>query len=329
MLNKRRYPKLSIRSKNELAKHISSKDLSAKDALALINDVLKNRDRYWKDNKRSEPEKGKFVRSAIGTPLGKLLGLLNENVLAPHDKLLPPYIFGGVQGLNHIKAARRLLGVQRKRTLLALDITTFFEQIHRERVEYFLINKCGCSKRGARLISEICTVPKGAKGSVSSEKTIGRGFATSSRLAVWCNLDTFIALNRFIEKRLKHADPCMAIYVDDIGITASRVPIADINKLADEIDNFLYSHDKHQPLPSKREKRKISTYKEGMYILGSKLERNSLVLGPKTRKKMDKMRALMKNSTMRPEERAVARRKYRSLSRYKAQVVTPKPSKVL
>ena len=322
MQTNRRYPKLSIRSKNELAKHISGKNLSQDAALALINDVLINRDRYWRDSKRSEPKKGKYVRSAIGTPLGKLLELINERVLAPHDKLLPAYVFGGVQGLNHIKAGQHLLGSQRKRTLLALDIATFFEQIHRERVEHFLKSKCKCSERGARLISEICSIPKGAKGSGSSEKTIGRGFATSSRLAIWCNLDTFIALDRLIKRRLKGTDPRLAIYVDDIGVTASRFPVVKMNTLADEIDQLLYSHDEHQRLPSKREKRKIRTHKEGLYHLGLRLDRKSLAVGPKTRSKMDKLHLQMKNQTLTNDQRAVARRKYRSLMRYRAQVVT-------
>jgi non-homologous end joining protein Ku len=52
----RRYPKIGIRSKNELAKRISDDKFTQQEALALINDVIKNKDTYWKDSKRSEPE---------------------------------------------------------------------------------------------------------------------------------------------------------------------------------------------------------------------------------------------------------------------------------
>lgn len=320
----RRYPKIHIQSKNELAKHISDEKFSVREALNLINDVLANYDRYWKDSRRSEPLKGKYVRSAFGTPLGQLLERINRKVLAPHDALLPPYIFGGVQGLNHIKAARHLLGRQRKRTLLALDIATFFEQIKQERVEHFLVAKCRCSKRAARLISNLCCVPQGAKGSTSTTKSIGRGFATSSRLAMWCNLDTFIGLDRLIKKRLKKYDPRLAIYVDDIGITASRVPYAMMEAVADETDEFLKGYDKHQPLPSKREKRKILSHADNMQHLGLGLKRGSLMLGIKTRKKLDNARMRMKNPLLSRDERVAARRTYRSLMRYRSKVMTLK-----
>ena len=93
----RRYPKIGIRSKNELAKRISGKGLSQQQALDLINDVVKNRDKYWKDSKMSEPLSEKWVRNASHTNYGKLLSLISTRVLAPHDNMVPDFIFGGLK----------------------------------------------------------------------------------------------------------------------------------------------------------------------------------------------------------------------------------------
>ena len=85
----KRYPKIYIRSKNELAKHLSHEKFSKEEALELINNVKGNFDKYWKDSKSSQPSKGKYVRNASHTPLGLLLQKINVQILAPHDKILP------------------------------------------------------------------------------------------------------------------------------------------------------------------------------------------------------------------------------------------------
>jgi len=286
-----RYPKLYIRSKNELAKHLSHSKFPKEEVLALINDVLNNFTRYWRDNEyRSEPEKEKYVRSAKRTPLGRLLDNINKAVFAPHDKMLPDFIFGGVKNMNHAKAAKYLLGKKRKRTSLKLDITRFFEQISEERVYHFFRDKCACSKRAAALLASFCCVPEGPKDSVSERKTIARGFATSSRLAVWCNLDTFIKLDRLVKKRLKGKDPRIAIYVDDIGITASRVLKEEMEKLSYDAENLLLNTDRNQKLPINKKKTKISSHEEGIEHLGLRLYRNRLSIGAKTKSKIDRAR---------------------------------------
>jgi len=286
-----RYPKLYIRSKNELAKHLSHSKFSKEEALALVNDVLSNFARYWNDNEyRSEPGKEKYVRSAKRTPLGRLLDNINKAVLAPHDKMLPNFVFGGVKNMNHAKAAKYLLGRKRKRTSLKLDITRFFEQISDERVYHFFRDKCACSKKAAVLLASFCCVPEGPKGSSSERKTIARGFATSSRLVIWCNLDTFIKLDRLIKKRLKGNDPRIAIYVDDVGITASRVSKEKMKKLSLEVENLLLNTDRNQKLPINKKKTKISSHKEGIEHLGLRLYRNRLSIGAKTKSKMDRAR---------------------------------------
>ena len=90
---------INIRSKNELAKRISNKYLSIKDALALINEVKNDFDDLWKDNlKDSKPEENKWVRNTKGTKLGTLLSLINKKLFTPYDNYLPCNIFGGVSG---------------------------------------------------------------------------------------------------------------------------------------------------------------------------------------------------------------------------------------
>ncbi len=294
-----RYPKIHIRSKTELARHLSHGKFTKKEALALIKDVQDNFNSYWKDNERqSEPEKNKFVRSAKGTPLGRLLDNINKKILAPHDKMLPDFISGGIKNMNHIKASRHLLGKKRKRTLLKLDITRFFEQISEKRVYYFFYNKCNCSKRGAKLLSSLCCVPQGPKGNHIKHKTIARGFATSSRLAIWCNINIFIKINRLIKKELKKNDPRITIYVDDIGITASRVPKETMEKISLEVIDLLQNADINQQLPINKNKTKISSHEEGIEHLGLKLHRNKLSISAKNQSKLDKTRDKKKRESL-------------------------------
>src|SRR3989339_1652694 len=143
-----RYPKIFIRSKTELERHISHKGFPRGVALSLINDTITHFNEYWKDNKKySNPAKGKYVRNAKGTPLGLLLKKINERILKPYDKILPNFIFGGISGLDHVKAATHLLGKKRRRTLLKTDIKCFFEQINAGRVRDFFVKKCQCTPK--------------------------------------------------------------------------------------------------------------------------------------------------------------------------------------
>lgn len=318
-----RYPKIHILSKNEFAKHISHSRFPKEKARALINGVITNFDKYWKDSKRSDSVSGKFVRSAKGTPLGILLQKVNEMVLGPYDKLIPSFIFGGLEGTNHIKAAAHLLGNKRKRILLKADISRFFEQVSVDRVAQFFQHKCKCSKKAARLLSNLCCVPFGAKGSGSDRKTLARGFATSSRLAVWCNLDIFIKLERLIQKRLRGKDPRIAIYVDDIGITASRVSEKEMDDLYLEIRKLLATADPNQPLPLNDKKKKVISHADGMEHLGIRLYRSRLSIGSKTRSKRDKLKKKLQGK-LPIEERNRLRRKYKSLTFYKKHIEAAK-----
>jgi hypothetical protein len=289
-------------------------------ALELINDVGKNFDKYWKDNlKESEPSKDKYVRNAKATPLGGLLDSVNKMVLMPHDRLLPNFIFGGIKGKNHVIAAEHLLGKKRKRVALKMDIQGFFEKISWERVYYFFRMKCECKERGAKILADICCVPLGSKGSKASVKTIGRGFATSSRLAVWCNLDTFIKLERLVQKRLKGRDPRIMIYVDDIGITASRISKEEMKLLGEEVEDLLLNSDKNQPLPLNNSKTKITSHEEGIEQLGLRLNRNSLSLGKKSWTKQEALKKELKTNIS-SKNRANLKHRYKSMRYYKSYI---------
>jgi len=323
-----RYPKIHVRSKNELAKHLADRKFTAEQGLELINDVTKNFDLYWKDHKKlSKPLEEKWVRDASFTRLGTLLKMVNQKVLAPYDHMVPNFVFGGLSKRSHKMAVAHLLGVKRGRVLLKLDIRRFYEQISKERVEHFFATRADCGKVGARMFANLACVQFGAKDQPQPHATIARGFSTSSRLAVWCNLDTFMRLEWLIQKELKGKDPRIAIYVDDIGITASRVSKEEMMALYPKIKKIL-ERDKNQPLPLNDKKTKIifhagDTYsiegkyegKRGFEHLGIQMNRNDLTLGTKTRWKRAEITHLLKTKKAGHIGLKKARK---SLQRYKA-----------
>lgn len=314
-MKSQRYPKIGLRSKNELAKRISDRRLSVTDALLLINNVLKNKDLYWHDSKYSQPEKDKYVRSAQGTALGLLLKLVDKKILRPHDKMLPYFIFGGLSGRNHVKAAQFLLGVKNKRILLSADMKRFFEQIKKERVYNFFYRKCTCSKRLAKLLAEICCIPAGPKGSIGTEMVLARGFATSVRLAVWANIDVFLKVFWVTKKILRGKSCRLAIFVDDIGVCASHADKETLSKLYTQIEKIFNTYDPSQPLVLNKSKRNIQSYETGIEYLGLKLEKNKISLGGKTRAKISRIKQKVKLGNIDPALKR-ARRGLMSYKRY-------------
>jgi len=317
-------------SKHYLAKVIINRKLTYEAALSLINDSIKNFDTYWVDNiAMSKPEKQKWVRDASRTPLGVLLKAIDHSVLKPHDHTLPTFIYGGVNGLDHKAAVKSLLGVRRKRILLKLDITRFYEQIKEDRVFSLFYNKFGCSKKASQIIAGLCCVRHGAKLHPDDFKTLARGFSTSSRLAIWCNLDIFLKIDRLVKKELKGKDPRIAIYVDDVGITASKVSVDEMVELYKKIKDILNS-DERQKLPLNNSKTKIvlhsgDTYNsEGAYQgrwsfehLGSQMNRTSLTPGAKSRWKIADLAYKMKKTKGNDKD---IKKQHRALQRYKAYI---------
>ena len=298
------YPKLNLYTKKQLADAIRGKDLSFNGAMELIEDCLANKNKYWFDNQEeSKPDDDKWVRSASRTPLGKLQKRINQKVLSPHDSELPIFIYGGVGKKGIKNAVIALQGKKNKRTLLKLDMSHFFEHISYEDVVNTLVRRCGCGKDVAQIIAEIACVQSGKKSSDNTnEKVLARGFSTSSRLAVWCNLSLFRDLFYCMTERLKRHDPRIAVYMDDIGITASRIDPAVLSSLHKDIVKLIENTSK---LEVNKNKTKIIDYLQHEYdasnghllegkiaqfeFLGIGIGRSRLYPGVKTRSKMAKL----------------------------------------
>lgn len=304
MIN-RSYPQIKLYTKKQIANLIRGKNISFGAAMKLIGDCLQNKNEYWSDNAReSEPNEEKWVRSACGTPLGELQNRISQRIFAVHDRDLPPYVYGGVSEKSTKDAAIALLGKKNKRILLKIDMRRFFEHISYADVKDMLVEKCSCSKEVAQIIAEVACVEKGKKSPDNdSEKVLARGFSTSSRLAVWCNLDLFFGIFYLVSKRLKGYDPKIAIYMDDIGITASRVDPPIIASLYKEILELIEGSKLSLEINEKKTKivdylhREYNytdgTIKEGVTapfeFLGIEMGRNSLRPGIKIRSKMAKL----------------------------------------
>jgi hypothetical protein len=323
---KERYPKIGIRSKNELAKRISGSGMSFDSALELISNVIKHFNDYWYDSLDSDPDKSKYVRSAFNTPLGKLLSLIDQKILAPYDRLIPEYIFGGFSGKNHLQAAHYLLGKEKKRTLLGLDVQGFFEQIHQKRVFHLFYSKCGCGQEGARLLSQLCCVPSGPKLASTKEHILARGFATSTRLSTWCNLDLFIRLQWLVKKQLRSHDPRLAIFIDDIGVSASRVTHEQMEELSNEIEHLLINFDPNQKLPINPRKKKICDFTRAEH-LGMKLGRNKLSMGYKARSRRDRVNEQLKKIVTESKRKSLIKTR-KAYQKYQSQI-TKVTSKML
>jgi len=265
---------------------LSGKNLTKAEARSLINNVINNHDSLWRDNKKeSKPEKKKWVRSAHKTDLGKLLKLIDVKVLAPLDSSLPSFIFGGRKGMSNVTAAKHLLGYEKERTLLALDITRFFESVEMDAIEKFYRSK-GCSPKISKILSKLSCVRRGPKEDPENIYSLARGFSTSTRLAVWSNIIAFYKIYNLIMKRLKGYDPRMAIFIDDIGISASRVPRELLSSLEEEVNDILKSESRGT-LKLNDGKTKIMDFTEGIQHLGVVLNRNKLVLPTDLRSKFD------------------------------------------
>jgi hypothetical protein len=313
------FPKINIRSKNELAKRIAGKDLSFGDALELVNIVLKNFDRLWYDSSRaSKPEEGKFVRAAIkGSALDRLLKLINVKILSQYDELVPSYVFGGLKKRNHVGAAMSLVN-GRKAVFLSFDIQKFFETIDSTRVESFLV-LAGCSKRAASILSRICCVPEGAKNSLEKKKVLARGFATSSRLALWCSLGNMIKIKRLLSKYI-NLEPKLAIYVDDIGVSLSGPSDNEIKEIQLEIIRVIETSDPRINLSvhKKADKLKVQNISSRPEHLKILLGKGKIAIGSRTRGKIARIKLKRKYDA--GKERVKIKNVARGLRNYKKQI---------
>ncbi len=324
---------IRIRSKNDLAKRISNKELTYPQALELLKFVESNYDRLWKDNKKmSDAKKGKWVRDASGTRLGLLLKLIDNNLLAQFDNRLPFNIYGGVRGKNHKTAAMHLLGYKNQRTLLKMDLHRFFEQNKLDRVFDFFYNHAGCSKRMSHYLARLCCVPFGRKEDPKDYLTLARGFSTSPRLAAWCNIQSFREIDKIARVILAGYDPKISIFVDDIGITASRVPNELLIEVYDRVQDIMDSDSSLRKLTLNDDKCFIIRYNEDAYdttgnfigkkkfeLLGLQMGRNSVRPGTKSKAKLGSNINKIKTAT--GKEREKLRRSIKGQKRYKGYII--------
>lgn len=282
MPNNKIYPKIAIRSKNELAKRLATKKIPFTETLEIIKDVSVNKDDYWHDNlKESKIEENKYVRSAYKTPLGYLLKTFDKKVLSKYDYMLPNFIFGGVSNKNHVRAAINLIGGKNK-SFFKVDLKRFFEQVDVEIVYAFFI-KSGCSKEIANLLSQMCCVPMGSKENPSSKVVLARGFSTSPRLAVWCNILTFLILKQKLGRILKNTSYKISMYIDDIGVTSNSKDLKLMNKAFEVVKAIL----KRNGLRVNEDKSKPPVILSGKQeYLGLRLGSKKISLGLKTQKKL-------------------------------------------
>ena len=215
-MTSKQYPTLNIYNIKQLANKISGKGLSYSYALKLINNCIKNKDSYWRDViSVSDLENDKWVRSAKDTPLGFLLERIDECLLKPYDDLLPPFIYGGLTNKNSKAAAIGLRGHKNKRIILKLDMQKCFEHIDYDEIVNLFYDKFGCSKKIAKIIAYLVCVREGAKNNNRHNKLVlGRGFCTSMRISIWCNLDLFFEIFWLEKNKLKKYDPRIAIFIE-------------------------------------------------------------------------------------------------------------------
>lgn len=291
-----KYPKINLYSEKQLINCLSGRGLSFDTTAELLEDCLNNKDKYWRDNmEKSDSGREKWFRNAHGTPLGKLQELISGRILAPYDKYLPSFVHGGITGKGVKTAANSLLGKKRHRMLLKIDMAHFFEHVSYGGVVDLFENEFGCSPKVAKIIAEMSCVPEGAKGNGDKRHMVlARGFSASGRIAVWCNINLFMKIFYLVNKKLKGHDPRIAIYMDDIGITASRVESAqmaslykDILKLIGKTDLEVnerktvivdYMHRKYNPLDGS-----LCAKPAPFEFLGIELGRNKLLPGVKIR----------------------------------------------
>jgi len=162
-------------------------------------------------------------------------------------------------------------------------------------------------------------VPVCPKGSTSLEETIARGFATSPRLSVWCNLDLFTRLNWVVQRKLKGHDPRIALYIDDIGIMASRVEDKQMEEVSLIIEDMLNNFDYNQALPINPSKKEIIPSTGLKEHLGLRLGRNKISIGSKAKYNLNRVQNKLR-TTLSSSERSSLIKRHKSYKSYNAQI---------
>ena len=99
-------------------------------------------------------------------------------------------------------------------------------------------------------------------------------------------MTAFHRINDLVMKKLKAYDPRMAVFIDDIGISASRVPEDLLRSLVKGIDDIL-SHESKGAVRLNTAKTNVFNFKDGINHLGVTLNRNKLILPSDLQSKRD------------------------------------------
>lgn len=216
-MNKQPFPKIQIRSKNELAKHLSSKR-NYKDVLEKINHCIERFPYLYSNHQDSKD--GKYIRVAK-RPLKEINKLINTVILKEYDSTIISCIYGWIQNRSFVQAVD-IHKTKAKRTYIKLDLKRFFEQISYEKALWFF-KKTWCKLNIAHMLTWFCCIPNSEYFRIDAERVIARWFSTSSRLAVLCTLEYFQKLNWLTLKYLKKFRPKITVFVDDITISFNNI----------------------------------------------------------------------------------------------------------
>ena len=118
---------------------------------------------------------------------------------------------------------------------------------------------------------------------------------------------------------LRSHDPRAMSFVDDIGISASKVSDEKMNEVEKIVRDVLLNFDKNQPLPVNPKKTQIKKFGHGAKILGTIQNTKNISISSETRGKIFKVKNDLRQVNSR-EERVLLLRRRRGLLQHKKQV---------
>ena len=252
------YPALNVQNENHLAKlttgKIDKQYRNTTQMTSIIAECTSNYEDFWEDNpKQTDEEAGKFFRTCKKTNLGILLKRIDRFLLAPHDKILPCHIHGGIKGIyrnskgqeirKSTESAALSLVNGRGCWLIRMDLERFYEKVTKEDIFFLLHKHCGCSIRIANLIADLCTVKIGPKSKpISDKKVLARGFATSTRLAIWAKINFFLELRSELKNLCGKSTMKVVVYIDDIGVSVKTKDEDLIRKIIEKVEKIAKRH---------------------------------------------------------------------------------------
>jgi hypothetical protein len=129
-------------------------------------------------------------------------------------------------------------------------------------------------------------------------------------------INFFLEVWNLVRKRLKGHQPCIAVYVDDIGISAIDVRKEQLERLYEEIVSVSVKHG----LALNHEKREICGHDEYQEFVGIRLNKRRVSVGKKALSKEKRLRSCITDSQYSNEEKKGFRSSLKGCIRYKKAV---------